>query len=123
MAFYYNNLCGQSQGCGSSNCGGCCPKPPCNPCCKGESAYDIWLELGNVGSKADFIASLKGDKGDQGVAGPQGIQGAQGPQGIQGPQGERGVTGAAGPAGATSSLFCSIKAHRSKTMCRVFLFY
>lgn len=31
---------------------------------KSSSAYDIWLELGNTGSKQDFIDSLKGDKGD-----------------------------------------------------------
>ena len=29
-----------------------------------KSAYDIWLELGNKGSKQDFINSLKGEKGD-----------------------------------------------------------
>lgn len=27
----------------------------------GKSAYEIWLEQGNTGSEADFIASLKGD--------------------------------------------------------------
>ena len=30
------------------------------------SAYDIWLELGNKGSKQDFLNSLKGNKGDKG---------------------------------------------------------
>ena len=30
----------------------------------GKSAYDIWLSLGNKGTEQDFIASLKGDKGD-----------------------------------------------------------
>lgn len=30
----------------------------------GASAYEIWLEEGNQGTKADFIASLKGEKGD-----------------------------------------------------------
>lgn len=29
----------------------------------GTSAYDIWLELGNTGSKQDFIDSLKGEPG------------------------------------------------------------
>ena len=32
----------------------------------GKSAYEIWLELGNEGTEADFIASLKGEKGDAG---------------------------------------------------------
>jgi hypothetical protein len=36
----------------------------CSEC--GESAYDIWLGLGNEGTEEDFIDSLKGDKGDQG---------------------------------------------------------
>ena len=30
----------------------------------GESAYQAWLDLGNVGTEADFIASLKGTPGD-----------------------------------------------------------
>ena len=29
----------------------------------GKSAYEIWLSLGNDGTEADFIASLKGDEG------------------------------------------------------------
>ncbi len=36
----------------------------CSEC--GESAYDIWLGLGNTGDEDDFINSLKGDKGDKG---------------------------------------------------------
>lgn len=32
----------------------------------GKSAYQIWLDLGNTGTEADFIASLKGEKGDAG---------------------------------------------------------
>nr|VFJ58546.1 MAG: Collagen triple helix repeat-containing protein [Candidatus Kentron sp. FW] len=32
----------------------------------GKSAYQVWLEAGNTGTKADFIASLKGEKGDTG---------------------------------------------------------
>jgi hypothetical protein len=48
----------------------------------GLSAYEIWLNEGNVGSEADFIASLQGDPGP---AGPQGDPGPQGPQGDPGP--------------------------------------
>lgn len=29
------------------------------------SAYDIWLQAGNSGSEADFLASLKGEDGDE----------------------------------------------------------
>lgn len=32
----------------------------------GKSAYQIWLDFGNKGSKQDFIDSLKGPKGDGG---------------------------------------------------------
>lgn len=32
----------------------------------GESAYQIWLDFGNKGSKQDFINSLKGPKGESG---------------------------------------------------------
>ena len=30
----------------------------------GKSAYEIWLDLGNTGDEFEFIASLKGEKGD-----------------------------------------------------------
>lgn len=33
---------------------------------EGKSAYQIWLDFGNKGSKQDFINSLKGPKGDGG---------------------------------------------------------
>lgn len=33
----------------------------------GKSAYDIWIDEGNAGSEADFLASLKGEKGADGV--------------------------------------------------------
>ena len=32
---------------------------------KGESAYEHWLSLGNVGTINDFLLTLKGDKGGQ----------------------------------------------------------
>jgi len=35
----------------------------------GDSAYQIWLKLGNQGSEADFIASLKGKDGKDGLPG------------------------------------------------------
>ncbi len=33
---------------------------------EGKSAYQIWLDEGNVGTENDFIMSLKGDKGEDG---------------------------------------------------------
>ncbi len=44
----------------------------------GKSAYQVWLDAGNVGTEQDFLDSLVG------------ADGAQGDQGIQGPQGEPG---------------------------------
>lgn len=45
----------------------------------GDSAYDIWLAAGNVGTEADFLASLVGEKGEPGadstVPGPEGPAG------------------------------------------------
>lgn len=35
-------------------------------CLNGDSAYDLWLKLGNTGSEQDFITSLKGDNGSNG---------------------------------------------------------
>ena len=59
----------------------------------GQSAYQIWLGLGNTGTEIDFMNSLTGPTGAQGVQGPMGLTGAIGPQGIQGPQGAQGLSG------------------------------
>jgi Collagen triple helix repeat (20 copies) len=73
-----------------------------------DSAYDVWIALGNGGTMQDFLNALrgpKGDKGDTGDAGPQGLQGlpgapgADGAAGAQGPQGLQGIQGQQGPAG------------------------
>lgn len=50
----------------------------------GLSAYQVWLSAGNSGTIDDYLASLKGPKGDQGVQGPQGVPGVIGPQGPPG---------------------------------------
>ena len=63
---------------------------------QGKSAYDLWLEAGNVGTEADFLLSLKGDPGDTGPQGPKGNPGDTGPQG---PKGDPGDTGPQGPKG------------------------
>ena len=46
---------------------------------QGKSAYDLWLEKGNVGTEVDFLNSLKGQKGD---TGSQGLQGNNGNDGV-----------------------------------------
>ena len=60
---------------------------------KGDSAYQIWLNEGNVGTEEDFLISLQGRQGEQGVKGEIGEQGPQGIQGIQGVQGPAGTNG------------------------------
>jgi len=56
----------------------------------GDSAYDIWISLGNDGDEQAFINSL---------IGPQGEPGPQGDTGPEGPVGPAGPTGATGPSG------------------------
>ena len=50
----------------------------------GQSAYQIWLSLGNTGTEADFINSLVGPQGAQGIQGNTGPTGPQGPAGLGG---------------------------------------
>lgn len=39
----------------------------------GKSAYQIWLEQGNTGTEEDYLASLKGEKGDDGYTPQKGV--------------------------------------------------
>ena len=84
---------------------------------QGKSAYQVAVDAGYVGSESEWMASLKGEKGDQGPKGDPGEQGLQGPkgdpgepgkqgpkgnpgeQGIQGPKGDPGEQGIQGPKG------------------------
>ena len=50
----------------------------------GKSAYQIALDNGFVGSQSEWLASLKGDKGDKGEKGDTGEQGIQGERGTDG---------------------------------------
>ena len=59
----------------------------------GKSAYELAKEHGYVGAIEEWLASLKGLKGDQGLQGIQGKKGDQGLQGIQGKKGDKGDTG------------------------------
>ena len=49
----------------------------------GKSAYQVWLDLGNAGTKADFLQALKGDKGDPGKDGKDGTNGKDGESAYQ----------------------------------------
>ena len=63
---------------------------------RGYSAYEVAVQEGFVGTKAEWLASLHGatgPKGDQGVQGQTGPQGPKGDTGATGPQGETGATG------------------------------
>lgn len=91
---------------------------------EGDSAYEVAVNNGFVGTESQWLASLVGPQGPTGATGatgatgstgPQGPQGtagatgstgatgAQGPQGPKGDTGDTGATGAQGPAGATGS--------------------
>jgi hypothetical protein len=63
---------------------------------KGSSAYQVWLDDGNVGTETDFLNSLKGPAGP---AGPAGAPGAAGTNGVNGVDGVQGSQGPAGPSG------------------------
>jgi hypothetical protein len=48
----------------------------------GLSAYEIWLSLGNEGSEQDFIDSLRGRPGTNGIDGRDGDSGKPGSNGL-----------------------------------------
>lgn len=66
----------------------------------GPSAYEIWLDAGNEGTEADFLASLVGPEGPEGPQGPEGPEGPQGPEGPAGAEGQQGPAGTDGADGA-----------------------
>lgn len=69
----------------------------------GKSAYEIWLDNGNIGTEEEFLTSLIGPEGPTGPAGATGPQGAQGPKGDTGATGPQGPQGKPGEAGANGS--------------------
>ncbi|MBU6170601.1 MAG: hypothetical protein KGQ87_03790 [Verrucomicrobia bacterium] len=64
----------------------------------GKSAYEVAVENGFSGSESQWLASLVGPQGIQGIQGEVGPQGPQGIQGVVGPQGIQGIQGEVGPA-------------------------
>lgn len=65
----------------------------------GKDAYTIAVEQGFTGTQAEWLASLKGEKGNDGTPGDQGLPGDAGPRGDAGPEGKAGPRGPQGPAG------------------------
>ncbi len=50
----------------------------------GRSAYEVWLDAGNTGTQAEYLASLQGEKGDKGDVGDTGPAGPAGTGGTGG---------------------------------------
>jgi Collagen triple helix repeat (20 copies)/Major tropism determinant N-terminal domain len=65
----------------------------------GDSAYDVAVENGYVGTEAEWLDTLIGPQGNNGASGPQGETGPPGEPGPAGAAGVDGADGADGPAG------------------------
>ena len=65
----------------------------------GKSAYEVALQNGFTGTEADWLTSLKGQKGDTGAPGAKGEPGEKGDQGEPGTPGEKGERGEKGEKG------------------------
>ena len=65
----------------------------------GKSAYEIALQNGFTGTEADWLTSLKGQKGDTGAKGEPGEKGERGEKGEAGETGEKGEKGDTGTPG------------------------
>ena len=66
----------------------------------GLSAYQIAVNHGFSGSETEWLASLKGERGQQGERGPQGERGSDGLNGNDGAAGAQGVPGKDGERGS-----------------------
>ena len=65
----------------------------------GKSAYEVALQNGFTGTEADWLTSLKGQKGDTGAKGEPGEKGERGEKGEAGETGEKGEKGDTGTPG------------------------
>jgi hypothetical protein len=70
---------------------------------KGDSAYQVAVKNGFVGTETEWLESLKGADGKDGIDGKDGEKGETGERGLQGIQGERGLQGEVGATGATGA--------------------
>ena len=66
----------------------------------GKSAYEIAVEHGFVGTETEWLESLKGDDGKDGVNGKNGCDGRNGVDGLPGKDGKDGADGVPGHNGA-----------------------
>lgn len=77
----------------------------------GDSAYEVAVNNGFVGTEEEWLESLIGPQGptgptgSTGATGASGATGATGPTGPTGPQGPAGDTGPTGPAGADGTSY------------------
>ena len=74
--------------------------PPAVAGSDGLSAYQIAVNHGFSGSEIEWLASLKGERGQQGERGPQGERGSDGLNGNDGAAGVQGVPGKDGERGS-----------------------
>lgn len=73
---------------------------------RGKSAYEVAVDNGFSGSETEWLASLKGakgDKGDTGAKGDKGATGEKGDTGEPGAKGDKGDPGAKGDKGDTGA--------------------
>ena len=65
----------------------------------GPSAYQIAVANGYAGTEQEWLASLRGPKGDRGEPGAKGDPGADGQPGLKGDKGDQGLPGLKGDKG------------------------
>lgn len=73
---------------------------------QGDSAYQVAVDNGFVGTEEEWLESLVGPQGEQGETGdegPTGPKGETGETGATGPQGTQGIQGPTGPTGDTGA--------------------
>lgn len=70
----------------------------------GKSAYEIALQNGFTGTEADWLTSLKGQKGDTGAKGEPGEKGEKGDTGTPGKDGVNGTDGKDGADGFSPTV-------------------
>ncbi|MGW1761008.1 hypothetical protein [Streptomyces mirabilis] len=80
------------------------PSTPNYVAVRGDSAYEVAVKAGYVGTVAQWLASLIGPAGAAGAPGATGATGAPGATGATGQQGPKGDQGAAGAPGVVQSV-------------------